>query len=253
MAKGFTIDYSVFEKRAKALAKRLGKDEREFIRQQTGILAREVAKFTPPFASFPTFRGTAIGSKADEKQGRWAIYMDVKWICTVKPDDVISKAKTSWGSGPIIYGGKMIAKGVIDSTGSLHAWHKANQGPNNRTKALKGPERYWVSLSAFTQYVKEQQNNVGTAKAAFAQASVALGAKGSVPLWVKKNMPNSQGTGRLSKGSKGTTGDISGRAGGLFHTNRHVPKLMKNRLVKAVKRGEFLMRKAAKDSNFKVV
>ena len=254
MAKNFIIDYSAFEKRAKALAKNLGKDEREFVRQQTGILARETARFTPPFAVFPNFKGSTIGTKADEKQGKWAVYIDVKWICTIKPDNVIAKAKASWGSGPIIYrGGKIIAKGVIDNTGSLHEWHKANQRPNNRTRPLKGPMRYWVSESAFNAYVKDQQSNVGTAKAAFAQASVMLGAKGAIPAWVKKNMLNSVGTGQITKGSKGSEGIIIGRAGGLFHTNKNIPMLMKNRLIKAVKRGEYLMKQAAKDAGFKVV
>lgn len=251
--KDFTIDYSAFEKRAKALARKLGKDEKEFIRQQTGILAREVAKFTPPFASFPSHKGNTIGKKADETQGKWAVYMDIKWICTIKPADVIAKAKQSWGSSPIIYGGKTIAKGVIDNTGSLKAWHNANQGLNNRTKPLKGPMRYWVSDVVFAAYVKEEQKKVGIAKAAFAKASVALGAKGAVPAWVKKNMGTVSGSGVLIKESKGTKGLIAGKAGGLFHTNKQIPSLMKNRLIKAVKRGEFLMKKAAKDSNFKVV
>ena len=254
MAKNFTIDYSAFEKKARALAKKLGADEREFVKQQTGILAREVAKFTPPFATFPTFKGTSIGSKADEKQGKWAVYMDIKWICTIKPADEIAKAKIKWGNSPIILGnGKRISLGVIDDIGSLAKWHSMNQGLNNRTKALKGPDRFLVSDTVFAQYVKEEQKKVGIAKAAFAKAAVELGAKGAVPAWVTKNMTRTSGSGRLIKESQGTKGVVSGRAGGLFHTSRHVPKLAKNRLVNAVKRGEFLMRKAAKDSNFKVV
>tara|TARA_R110002153_G_scaffold274299_1_gene448235 strand:- start:1954 stop:2706 length:753 start_codon:yes stop_codon:yes gene_type:complete len=247
------IDYSVFVKRAKALARKLGKDEKEFVKQQTGILAREVAKFTPPFASFPSNKGSAIGKKVDETQGKWAVYMDIKWICTIKPADEIAKARRSWGSSPIIYGGKTITKGVIDDVGSLKAWHNANQGLNNRTKPLKGPMRYWVSDTVFTAYVKGEQKKVGIAKAAFAKASVALGAKGAVPAWVTKHMGTVSGSGVLIKESKGTKGIIKGQAGGLFHTNKQVPSLMKNRLVKAVKRGEFLMREAAKDSKFKVV
>ena len=40
MARGkdIDIDDSVFQKRAKELARKLGKDEKEFIKQQTGIL-----------------------------------------------------------------------------------------------------------------------------------------------------------------------------------------------------------------------
>ena len=255
MARGkdIDIDDSVFQQKARLLARKLGKDEKEFIKQQTGILAREVAKFTPPFDTFPNNKGTAIGKKADEKMGKWAVYIDIKWICTIKPANVIAKAKQSWGSGPIIYGGKTISKGVIDDVGSLRAWHNANQRANNRTKALKGPMRYWVSDTVFAAYVKEEQKKVGIAKAAFAKASVALGAKGAVPAWVKKHMGIVSGTGTVQKDTKGSKGIITGRAGGLFHTISKLPAIRKNRLIKAVKRGEFLMRKAAKDSNFKVV
>ena len=108
-------------------------------------------------------------------------------------------------------------------------------------------------MTVFTAYVKEEQKKAGIAKASFAKASIALGAKGAVPAWVKKHMGTVSGSGQLLRESKGSKGVITGRAGGLFHTKKNVPTLMKNRLIKAVKRGEFLMKKAAKDSNFKVV
>ena len=75
----------------------------------------------------------------------------------------------------------------------------------------------------------------------------------TAPAGVKNNKVNSVGTGIVKKGSSGSKGIITGSAGGLFHTNKFLPMLRKNRLIKAVKRGEFLMRKAAKDSKFKVV
>ena len=253
-SKDIDIDDSVFQKRAKELARKLGKDEKEFIKQQTGILAREVARMTPPFASFPKLSNSAsVGSAKDIKAGKWAVYIDVAQICTVKTKGEITKAVKSWGVGPIVYGNKTIAKGVINDASRLHAWHSANQGANNRTKPLMGANRYWVSAPVFKAYVKTQQDNVGTAKAAFYKAAIALGAKVTAPAGVKNNKVNSVGTGTVKKESKGSKGIIMGRAGGLFHTNKFLPMLRKNRLIKAVKRGEFLMRKAAKDSNFKVV
>ena len=253
MANPTKFDDSVFQQRAAALARNLGKDEFEFVKQQTGLLAREVARHTPPFAVFPSGGGTSLGTRADKVQGEWAVYIDVKWICTIKPAAEIAKAKAYWGGSPIIYGGKVIAKGVIDDVGSLRAWHSSNQGLNNRTKPLKGPMRYWVSDTVFASYVKEEQAKVGIAKASFAKASLALGAKGTIPAWVKRHTATASGTGQMMKQSKGTTGTILGRAGGLYHTTRHLPMLRKNRLIKAVKRGEYLMRQAAKDSGFKVI
>ena len=253
--KDIDIDDSVFQKRARALARNLGKDEKEFIKQQTGILAREVARMTPPFASFPKLSNSAsVGSAKDIKAGKWAVYIDVAQICTVKTKGEITKAVKSWGTGPIIYGkGRVIAKGIIDNASTLHAWHKTNQGANNRTKPLTGSNRYWVSAPVFKAYVKTQQANVGTAKAAFYKAAMALGAKVTAPAGVRNNKANAVGTGTVKKESKGSKGIVTGRAGGLFHTNKFLPMLRRNRLIKAVKRGEFLMKKAAKDSNFKVV
>ena len=119
MARGkdIDIDDSVFQKRARALARKLGKDEKEFIKQQTGILAREVARMTPPFASFPKLSNSAsVGSAKDIKAGKWAVYIDVAKICTVKTKGKITKAVKSWGVGPIVYGNKTIAKGIIAPT-----------------------------------------------------------------------------------------------------------------------------------------
>jgi len=255
MANGFVFDDSVFRQRVAALARNLGRDEREFIKQQTGILAREVARFTPPFEVFPKLStSTSVGTSKDMQAGKWAIYIDIAQICTVKEKGEITKAKKSWGNGPIILGdGKMITMGVIDNATDLHKWHTENQGFNNRTRPLSGPNRYWVSAPVFKAYVKTQQANVGTAKAAFYKAALALGATVTAPAAVKNNLMNSIGTGKLTKQSGGTKGLILGRAGGLFHTNKHLPMLRKNRLIKALKRGEYLLKQAAKDASFNVV
>ena len=253
--KDVIIDDAVFQQRIAALARNLGEDEFEFVKNQTGILAREVARMTPPYAVFPTLtNSSSVGTSKDMQAGKWAIYVDIAQICTVKEKGEITKAKKSWGNSPIIYGdGKMIAMGIIDNATDLHKWHTANQGFNNRTRPLSGPNRYWVSAPVFKAYVKTQQANVGTAKAAFYKAALALGATVTAPAAVKNNLMNSIGTGKLTKQSGGTTGIILGRAGGLFHTNKHLPMLRKNRLIKALKRGEYLMRQAAKDSSFNVV
>ena len=94
MASGAKFDDTVFQQRAAALARNLGKDEFEFVKQQTGLLAREVARHTPPFAVFPSGGGTSLGTRADKVQGEWAVYIDVKWICTIKSAAEIAEAKT---------------------------------------------------------------------------------------------------------------------------------------------------------------
>lgn len=248
------IDYAVFEKRAKKLARNLGKDEPVFVKQQSALLAREAAKYTPPFAGFPNKNSSSIGTKADGKAGKFAVYRDIEQIVSVKDEDVIQQAKASWGDRPIEYGnGFIIALGVIDNVSALRRWHGTQQNSRNRTSPLRGPQRYWTSQAVLDTYALQEQEKVGIAKAAFAKASLQLGGKGKIPAWVSKNISKASGSGVMMKDGKGTKGEISSRAGGLFHTRNFLPTLMKNRLKKAVLRGEFLLKKAAKDSRFKVV
>ena len=254
-SKDVIIDDDVFQQRIAALARNLGEDEFEFVKNQTGILAREVARMTPPYAVFPTLtNSSSVGTSKDIQKGKWAVYVDIAQICTVKEKGEITKAKKSWGAGVIRYGnGQVISLGIIDNETDLHKWHTANQGLNNRTKPLSGPNRYWVSAPVFKAYVKTQQANVGTAKSAFYKAALQLGATVTAPAAVKNNMFNSDGGGTMKKRVGGSLGKIHGRAGGLYHTTKHMSKLRKNRLIKAVKRGEYLLKQAAKDANFNVV
>ena len=251
--KDIDIDDSVFQQKARLLARKLGKDEKEFIKQQTGILAREVARMTPPFASFPKLSNSAsVGSAKDIKAGKGAIVIDLLRICSTRKGPTVKWAKKTFGNSPVIFESQA-AGGALINEAELKAWHKINQGPNNRTKRLPTTSKYWVTSVVLNRYIKKQQLKVGTAKAAFYKAAMALGAKVTAPAGVINNISNPVGTGTVKKGSSGSKGTIKGRAGGLFHTNKFLPMLRKNRLIKAVKRGEFLMRKAAKDSNFKVV
>jgi len=247
------IDSSVFEQRARLLAKKLGKSEKEFIKNQTGLLAREVSRMTPPYASFPKVTNSAsVGSAKDIKAGKGAVVVDLLRICSTRKSPTVKWAKKVFGNGPVIFESQA-AGGVLINEIELEAWHKTNQRPNNRTKRLPITSRYWVTSVVLNRYIKKEQLKVGRAKAAFYQLATRLGAKATAPANVKNNVPRVQGVGivRTTKGK--TEGTIWSREGGLFHTVKHLPMLRKNRLIKAVKRGEYVMRKAAKDSNFKVV
>lgn len=250
------IDSSVFEQKARMLAKKLGKNEREFVKDQSGLLAREVAKMTPPYANktLPSLKvGSSVGSKADIEAGEFAVYNDLKKIFEVLPDDVIWKEHHKSKGGPIYRHGKVRSPGVITDAFKLHRWHRENRDYRGRTKNLKRPGIPWIGESLFIEYVKSQQASVGMAKAAFLKASIPLRAKSTATPKIKRHLSRVKGSGRVVKDSNGSTGMISGRARGLSHVYRHIPELKRNRLKKAVLRGEYLMKKAAKDSKFKVV
>ena len=246
------VDDSVFQQKAKKLARKLGVDEYEFVKEQTGLLAREVAKMTPPYASFPSLvKGTSVGTAKDIKAGEWAVYNDIKQICFIVPDDVAERTRRATKGGPVYRRGKIVAPGVISSMSLLSAWHRKNKGLNGRTKDLDVPLLPWVGETLFVNYAKTQQKEVGIAKAAFYKASLALGAKGAAVAGIKRHLAKTTGSGRMTKARKGPAGNISGSADGLWHTNRHLPALQRNRLIKAVKRLEYIGKKAAKESGFK--
>ena len=247
------IDTSVFHKRVRALAKKLGKNEKEFVKQQTGLLAREVSRMTPPYASFPKLSNTAsVGSAKDIKAGKGAILGDMLKICTTRKSPTIRWAKKTFNGGPVVFE-KQVAAGVITTEAELHAWHRRHTNIRNRTWTLAFNERCWVAPVVLNKYLKKEYQRVGNAKATFYKVAVSLGAKVTAPPNVKKNAPRASGSGKITKGARGTVGIIKGKSGGLYHVIRHLPMLRKNRLIKALKRGEFVMKKAAKDADFKVV
>ena len=251
--KGIVIDDSTFQKRAKALARKLKVDEYAFVKEQTGLLARDVALFTPPYVAFPQFTRKDTGSPKDLAAGRIAVQRDVQQICTVKRVGTIRWAQKTFQGKPIYRGGKKVALGVIDTVGELAAWHQRNQKRGGHTEPLMGEDRYWVASTVFNKYMKMQKANVGIAKSAFVKASMQLGAEGKVNPGIMKHVGKTSGQGRMAKTGKGAYGLISGRAKGLSHVFRLLPMLERNRLIKAVKRLQFMGREASKKAGFKVV
>ena len=78
------IDDSVFQERVKRLARKFKVDEKQFIKDQSRLYARDAARFTPPFKEFPDWqRGTSVGSKADIEAGESAIKKEIKRICFI--------------------------------------------------------------------------------------------------------------------------------------------------------------------------
>lgn len=249
--KDVVIDDSEFQRKAKKLAKQYGVDEKEFIKDQTGLLAREVAKFTPPWASFPKHTGTGVGTAKDIKAGKMAVLYDLYKILSPRKKGVVTWAKKTFQNRPIYIKGKVVAPFAIDDAGELEAWHSQQQMPNGRTRKLAKDQRPWVSQPLFNRHVKQEQAKVGIAKAAFVKASIQLGAKGTIPKAVLDNLNKPSGSGNVGKTAKGPQGIITGRADGLWHTKRFLPELMTNRLKKAVKRLEYIGRESAKKAGFK--
>jgi hypothetical protein len=246
------IDDSVFQERVVKLARKFKVDEKQFIKDQSRLLARDAARFTPPFAQFPDWhKGTHIGTKADLVEGEWAVYKDLRRIFEVLPDSVIWKEHKYSKGGPIYRHNAIRSPGVITDGFKMHQWHRDNKRPNGRTKKLKKPGIPWVGESLFYEYLKSQQASVGMAKASFLKASMAFGGKSSATPKIKRHLARTSGSGNLVKTGKGYDGHIRAKAEGLYHLIRLLPHLRRNRTKKAEKRLEILAKKAVKSSGFK--
>jgi hypothetical protein len=249
--KGIIIDDSTFQKKARRLAKLLKINEYDFVKEQTGLLARDVAMKTPPYRKFPV-NPKSIGTNADKLAGFNAVKRDIENVVVPVKSPVARWAKKTFGNRPIYEGKERIGLGVIESEGQLRSLHQKNRGANGRTKHRLDSNKYWVAKSIFNKYLKTQRENVGISKAAFVKASLQLGAKGVIPAWVKRHVGKVSGGGRMSRTAKGAYGLIRGSAPGLSHVFRNLRRIERDRLIKAVKRLEFIGKQAAKKSGFKV-
>lgn len=250
------IDYSEFQRKAKKLAKAYKVDEREFIKDQSRLLAREAAKFTPPFAGgiLPSWsKGTSVGTKADIEEGEWAVRIDLGRIFEPwKKQDAFSREYKRSKGGPVYdkYGA-IRAPSMMTNGFQMYRWHQEHRKKDGRTRKLKQGQKPIVSEALFEEYVKDMQKHVGVAKAAFLKVSMSFGGKSSATPKIKRHLDKATGSGKLITNKKGTEGLLTAMADGLYHTKRQVPHLMRNRLKKAVKRLQYIGRQSAKNAGFK--
>ena len=275
--KGIVIDDSTFQKRARALARKLKVDEYTFVKEQTGLLARESARFTPPYADFPgRTKGTAIGKKVDKLAGENSIVTDMLMNFRIVDQSYIDHVYDVTGQKNNIRQVLRNKRGkqyVVDvdrlnfgSVSEALAWHQSRRRPSDgramhRGKAggnskdigrWKDRDIMWVNQNVFNAVKKRLMPKVGMSKAAFSKAAVQLGAKGAVPAWVKRHMGKVAGGGKMAKTTRGAVGIIWGRAPGVYYLNKQIKRLQRDRLIKAVKRLEYLGKQASKKAGFKV-
>lgn len=251
-SKSFIVDDSVFQQRARRLAKLLKVDERQFVREQGGLLARAVAIYTPPYATFPDSKKKTIGTKKDFDEGRNAAKRDVDLITTEVEN--VTWAKKQFGSGKIYRGRKQVGAGVIDNLAQLKRWHNKNRRANGKTRKVDHSDRFWVKKTLLDDYKKQLIAYVGISKAGPAKAALQLGAKGSIPKPVKIQLGRVKASGRMAQTSKGPYAIIrasASRSPGLAHVQHLMPMIMRDRLIKAVKRLRYLKRQTVKRAGFK--
>lgn len=242
------IDDKTFTKGAKKLLTDLGKAEKDFVREQSSLLARDLAKFTPPYVTYPLGNTNTVGTAKDIKQGKTAILMGLRSICKPRKKTTCNWARKAFGNGPIIINGIQIAKGVIDDEETLRKWHQSNRNQYGRTKRVAENERPFVFKTMFNRYVRNVQSDVGIAKASFYKASLHLGGKHTAVKQIKLGLRKGTGKGSIKKTNEGYVGSVYGLAKGAYRTKNHLPALQKDRSIKALKRLKILAREQAKKS-----
>lgn len=255
MAKGsgfdIVVDDSIFKKDVAKFLTAIGKEEKTFIREQSGMVARELAKYTPPFKdkNLPAYNKDTVGTPADIKRGKESVQGDLRSICLrTKSKKYFNRQLKNFGKNSPIYQGKrQIGFGILESIDDIRRWHYKNRTSQGRVGRVAYIDRPLVWQGLFNKYVKKHKwPDVGMAKAGFYKASLYFGAKTTAPPNVKKNSGRATGMGLMIKTKGGWVGQVSSTSKGGANTFRHLPMIKKFRGEKAIKRLEHLAKNRVK-------
>lgn len=247
------IEDAVAQHKLRKLLKLARVDEKEFIRDQGALLARDMAKATPPFAS-GVIRLTrqTMGTTADKKQGEAALWRDLLKLFSPQEAGVIKWAKRVFKGRQIYRGKKQTGAGVITSIEEIGSFHRKNQISRGRTRSLKQANKFWVPEKTLKRYFNREKKRVGRAKASFARAMVDINPKQKVPVWIKRNFSSGDGKGNVTTTGKGTKATVEAHAPGADRVTDNLPYLIRFRVKAMEKRLKFIIRGNAKQVGFKV-
>jgi hypothetical protein len=244
---------AIFQHKIRTLSKKFNLDEKEFVKDQGGLFMRDLARYIPPYKSFP-MKGTTLGNKADLKAGKLAIKYDLTNLFFVPDARVFAWAKRTF-SGEIRKGKKVIGAGIIESIGEMKRFHNANRKPRTgRCKSLRGWQKMWVDESMFQTYTFMVQRDVGVAKASMAKGMIMLKPKvKGIPAWVRAQMSKATGRASMVKDARGWSAIFKATAFGLQHVSQGSIRIVQRGRLKAMEtRLKHIFRQAAKESGWKV-
>jgi len=231
--KGMQVDDSVLRHKIRKLLKRLNIDEKEFVKEETGFLARDFARYTPPYAVFPS-RGTSIGTGKDKKAGEFAMLGDLNKIFFVPDDDgIYNWALKEFPSGNIYKRDRIIGMGVARSIAEMEAHHRRMQNPRTgRIRVFKLEQAMWVSARLFKKYYNAEKKKVGISKASLAKSASFFNPKIRVPAWVSRHFALARGSARLDVKKSKPSGIFKASAPGITHLSAGIiSRVNKARLI----------------------
>jgi hypothetical protein len=208
-----TIDLNTapFRAAAQDAVQKLGANAELLIKEEGRLFIHEYMKLTPPFASGGY--GRSVGSQADLNAGRKAVQSDLSSVAQGANRSFLQFVVDTFGAVQIRQ--QLFKKGtdkpyLIDwdkvafSIEELKRHHVSKRNRLGRTPSRKkggggmgegdrtigrwvARERLIVPYEVFGQYLNQLYEAIGSAKATFNAAALALGAK--LPPWIRRHGP----------------------------------------------------------------
>ena len=273
----FELDDSVWKHKIKKLAAKAKVDEKEFIKQQGGIYLRDIAKFTPPYAKFPSGKGSKVGTDDDLRAGIGSIRKDLStnfrvrdqsyiehiYDVTGKTQNVRQVLRNKQGKSYLVdidflnignYAEAMRFHRSRQSRITGRASHRRKGGKDTRIGRWKDRNVMWVNRSIYGRLHDELISEVGNAKAAIATASIMVDKKRrrDSPKWVKRHL-GIGGNGKMQQIRGNWNAVFKASAPGLHHVARFdiINRIKRARLRAMEKRLNFLMKQNVRKQGLK--
>jgi hypothetical protein len=280
-SKAFTLDDAVFKNKIRKLAKQHGLDETKFVKEQGALLARDFARMSPPYASFPKksrAQGPGyVGTKKDQLAGIGAIKKDsfhnfvvkdrsyLDYVFDIMQTTRFIKRTIKRGDGtPYFLDIDYLNMGSVQEAIDFHrSQMRASDGrPSGSTKGgndfeigrWKPRNKMWIDHATFNKMLKIITKDVGELKASWIKAAIQLNPKTKAPAWVLKQMAGATGSGTMVSKKGSPTARIYASAYGMRYVDRTdiIRRVKLGRMEAMEKRLQYVFKQNAKKAGFKV-
>lgn len=201
------------------LSRRLGKDLREVVKDEARLWTAQAMRLTPP-KNASGLKGSDGKKLKPNTVGENGVRLDI--IKSATPADPDWPDAPKWMRKPsirkiIIAGDRAKFEKIIKNFGAFQNWSVAEWSPalhqsqrNARGRVGRSARRFIIGtqqLAQFWAYLVRVVSHVGRLKAGFGKPLIELGGK-SVPLFVRRHIPNARGFSVIALGDGKTDPSI---------------------------------------------
>lgn len=253
--KQITFDLSLYRRKTEKLLDQIGKSKDEFLDEQAGLLFRDVAKYTPPWANgkLPKANANTYGTIKDKKAGQGAVVRDV--FRSMRPVAPANRWKSPRVQEAIKSKDTKALKAIFDRAQNsvYQGWEvdlfdkKFHRRARDRRGRVRRQVKQLVMPKVeFNRYLKKIVKTVGQGKAYFTWASMEMG-RNVPPAWISRHFYRHRASVRRTESGRSAVASH----GSFIHTIRFLPRLIAYRTEAAEKRLLHLTKKSIKDAGFK--